>query len=231
MTFSKCATECYLIILFVFKSISLPVMLVTIIQGAVWMSLATQLIGGNGMFFMSYIVALCVLMGATIDYGILMSSTYVTARAEKDKKEALITAVATATPTVFTSGIILVICGFVISLISTQDSISSVGDLLARGTIVSVIMITLVLPSVLYLLDKFILKLTVREPIDFEGMIGKVKNEKVRGILTKVYSFFIRIIGACKSALEKLAELMRRLEEKLDPILMTCADFIIKVAV
>ena len=182
----------FLIILFVFKSISLPVVLVTVIQGAVWISLATQLVG-NGMFFMSYIVALCVLMGATIDYGILMSSTYVNLRAEKDKKEALIGAVATATPTVFTSGIILIICGFVISLISTQNSISSVGDMLARGTIVSVIMITLVLPSVLYLLDKFILKFTMKKSINVKELISKIKNANVHEIISGIKYFFLNL--------------------------------------
>lgn len=66
-------------------------------------------------------------------------------------------------PTVFTSGLILTICGFVIHFISSQNSISTVGLLIGIGTICSVVMITLVLPSVLYLLDKFVLKLSLRK--------------------------------------------------------------------
>ena len=66
-------------------------------------------------------------------------------------------------PTVFTSGIILTICGFVVGLISSQTSIATVGTLLGKGTLVSVLMITLVLPSILYLLDGFILKLSIRK--------------------------------------------------------------------
>ena len=68
-----------------------------------------------------------------------------------------------AIPTVFTSGLILTIYGFVVGIISSQTSISTVGFLLGKGTLVSVLMITLVLPSVLYLLDGFILKLSMKK--------------------------------------------------------------------
>ena len=68
-----------------------------------------------------------------------------------------------AMPTVFTSGTILTICGFVVGIIASQASISQVGFLLGKGTLVSVLMITLVLPSVLYLLDGFILKLSMKK--------------------------------------------------------------------
>ena len=146
----------------VFRSISLPVVLVAIIQGAIWISMSTSLLTGP-MFFMSYIVSTCILMGATIDYGILMSTNYVHNRQTLSKKDALYKSVAAAMPTVFTSGLILTICGFVVGFISSQSSISSVGILLGKGTLVSVIMITLVLPSVLYLLDGFILKLSLKK--------------------------------------------------------------------
>ena len=114
------------------------------------------------IFFMSYIVASCILMGATIDYGILLSNSYVEFRNEFDKKQSLIKAVESALPTVFTSGLILTICGFVIGFISSQISIATVGKLIGIGTISSVIMIIFVLPSVLYLFDKFIIKLTFK---------------------------------------------------------------------
>ena len=152
----------FLIVLLIFRSLSLPVLLVAIIQGAIWICMSTSLLTGP-MFFMSYIIAICILMGATIDYGILMSSTYVNSRATLDRKEALQVAVKAALPTVFTSGLILTVCGFVVRLISSQTSISTVGELLGKGTIVSCLMITLVLPSALYLLDGIILKLTWRK--------------------------------------------------------------------
>ncbi|MGN0819176.1 MAG: MMPL family transporter, partial [Christensenellaceae bacterium] len=149
----------FVIVAVIFRSLSLPVILVAVIQGAIWISMSFQLFGG-GMFFMSYIVATCILMGATIDYGILMSSNYVSHRRTLDKKEALYISVEAAMPTIFSSGLILTVCGFVVHFISSQNSISTVGLLLGVGTICSVVMITIVLPSVLYLLDKFVLKLS-----------------------------------------------------------------------
>ena len=150
----------FIIILLVFKSISIPVLLVAAIQGAIWISMSFSLIG-EPMFFMSYIMSMCILMGATIDYGILLSTNYVKARKHTDKKSSLLYAINTSLPTVFTSGLILMICGFVVGLVASQTSISSVGFLLCRGTLISVIMILLVLPSVLYLLDSFVMKLTL----------------------------------------------------------------------
>lgn len=152
----------FLIVMLVFRSLSLPVILVAVIQGAIWISMSTSLLTGP-MFFMSYIITNCILMGATIDYGILMSTNYVQYRQTLDKKEALARSVEIAIPTVFTSGLILTICGFVVGIISSQTSISTVGFLLGKGTLVSVLMITLVLPSVLYLLDGFILKLSMKK--------------------------------------------------------------------
>ena len=102
-------------------------------------------------------------MGATIDYGILMSSNYVAHRNWYDKKEALAYSVEAAMPTVFTSGLILTVCVFVIHFISSRNSISTVGLLIGIGTICSVLMITVVLPSLLYLLDGFVLRLSIRK--------------------------------------------------------------------
>ncbi len=152
----------FVIVMVIFRSLSLPVILVATIQGAIFIAMSTQLLG-NGIFFMSYIVTTCILMGATIDYGILMSSNYVAYRGLYDRKKALELSVEAAMPTVFTSGLILTVCGFVIHFISSQNSISTVGLLLGIGTICSVIMITIVLPSVLYILDKFVLCLSLKK--------------------------------------------------------------------
>ena len=153
----------FVIIMIVFKSLSLPVILVAIIQGAIWISMAATTLMGGAMFFMSYIMSMCILMGATIDYGILLSTNYVRARAIKDRREALNEALDGALPTIFTSGLILMVCGAVVGFIASQTSISSVGFLLFRGTLVSVLMITMVLPALLYILDKFVIALTIKK--------------------------------------------------------------------
>lgn len=151
----------FVIIMIVFGSLSLPILLVAIIQGAIWISMSLSLITGP-MFFMSYIIATCILMGSTIDYGILMSTNYIGYRETMDKKEALQAAVKSAMPTVFTSGLILTICGFIVGMVASLTSISTVGLLLGKGTLVSMLVITLVLPSILYFLDGFIRLFTYR---------------------------------------------------------------------
>jgi predicted RND superfamily exporter protein len=152
----------FLIIIVVFKSLSLPVILVAIIQGAIWISMSITTLTGGAMFFMSYIMSMCILMGATIDYGILLSTNYIRARETKDKRDALCQALDGALPTIFTSGLILMVCGAVVGFVASQTSISSVGFLLFRGTLVSVLMITMVLPALLYILDKFVMLLTIK---------------------------------------------------------------------
>ena len=114
------------------------------------------------MFFMSYIMSMCILMGATIDYGILLSTNYVSARKTKDRREALVEAMTGALPTIFTSGLILMVCGAVVGFVASQTSISSVGFLLFRGTLISCVMITVVLPALLYALDKVVMALTIK---------------------------------------------------------------------
>lgn len=153
----------FVIVLIVFRSLSLPTILVIVIQGAIWLMMSLLILIGKDVFFMSYIIATCILMGATIDYGILMSNSYVTLRRSLDKHEALEGAIEAAMPTVFTSGTILTVAGLVISIISTQNSISTVGLLVGVGALSSTIFIIFVLPSILHTLDKFVMKLTVKK--------------------------------------------------------------------
>ncbi len=165
----------FVIVMLTFRSLSLPTILVSIIQGAVFITMSTQILS-SGVFFMSYIVVTCILMGATIDYGILMSNHYIENRKTKDKKESLHLAVEAAMPTIFTSGLILVICGFVISLISSQSSISTVGLLIGIGGICSIAMILFVLPATLYLLDGFVMKLTWNKKFHWKGKKKKQRE-------------------------------------------------------
>ncbi|MFA7101271.1 MAG: efflux RND transporter permease subunit [Bacilli bacterium] len=151
-----------IIVSIIFKSLSLPLILVIIIQGAIFIAFATNPLFGT-TFFMSYIIASSILMGATIDYGILMGSTYVGKRDKYNRSGALKEAIGVALPTVFTSGLILTVCGFVIAFISTQGSISTVGLLLGKGALASVLLVLFALPSFLYAFDQPILELTYQK--------------------------------------------------------------------
>ena len=208
------------VILIIFKSLALPVILVSIIQGSVWISLSLCLVSGTLVFFMSYIVTTCILMGATVDYGILMSNNYIVYRRTMDKKESLIKAVDSAMPTVFTSGLILIVCGFVISLISSQNSISSVGALLAQGTIVSIIMIIFALPSLLYVLDGIILKLTLNDDQDLitRTKAGRAAVDFIKKLLSKILAPINKVIEEKRKIKEKAAKLRRAKEKRAQTI-------------
>lgn len=210
----------FLVILFIFKSLSLPIILVLVIQGSVWISLSLCLIGGGLVFFMSYIVTTCILMGATVDYGILMSNNYLVFRKTEDRTTALAKAVDSAMPTVFTSGLILVVCGFVISLISSQNSIASVGSLLAQGTLVSIIMITLGLPSLLYMLDDIILKLTLNDDQNLitRTKAGRAAVDFIKKILAVIFAPLNRAIEERRKKKEKADKLKRAKEKRAQTI-------------
>ncbi len=143
-----------LIIAVLFRSLTLPVILVFVIQGAIWITMSIYAIAGKPIFFMSYIICMCIQMGATIDYGILISSEYRHNRATMNKKEAITAAVKSAMPTIFTSGLILIAAGFIIGFVSTVMPIYSIGRMLGLGTIISVTLILLLLPAILYIFDK-----------------------------------------------------------------------------
>ena len=141
-----------------FRSYTLPFVLVMIIQGAIWMSMGMNVIMGRPIFFMTYIVVTAIQMGATVDYGILMSSNYLEIRNEEGRTKALKMAVERSLPTIFTSGLILITAGLAVGIVSSQMAIYSVGYLLARGAAVSVLFVLFLLPAVLYALDKVLQK-------------------------------------------------------------------------
>ncbi|MFW5893406.1 MAG: efflux RND transporter permease subunit [Bacillota bacterium] len=145
-----------------FRSYTLPFILVTIIQGAIWMSMGVNALMGRPIFFMTYIVVTAIQMGATVDYGILIASSYLEYRADHTKSRALGKALKESLPTVFTSGLILVTAGLAVGLMSSQMAISSVGNLLARGAAVSVLFVLLLLPAILYTFDRVLEKTTIK---------------------------------------------------------------------
>lgn len=148
-----------LIVAITFRSVSIPLILVLVIQGACYIAFSSNFITGP-VFFMSYIISSCILMGATVDYGILLSTNYIKNRATMDKDESIKQAIDASLPTIFTSGLILTICGFAIAFLSTQSTISSVGLLVGKGGLTAIILVLFLLPSLIYLLDKVILKTT-----------------------------------------------------------------------
>lgn len=151
----------FIIICLSFRSLMIPIILVFVIQGSIWISMSFSFISNEPIFFMAYLICLCIQMGATIDYGIIMCESYLYSRKSHSKNESIQIALKKSLPSILTSGSILVISGFIIGLISTELTISSIGLLLGRGTLVSILLVLFLLPSLLLSLDKLILKTTI----------------------------------------------------------------------
>ncbi len=144
------------ILLFTFKSAGLPVLLVLTIQGSIWINFSYPYLTGTNLFFMSYLIVSAIQMGATIDYAIVITNRYMDLKLEMDRKAAAVEALNQSFPTIFTSGTIMTVAGFLIGKLSTDTIISSIGDTLGRGTLTSIILVMTVLPQLLVLGDAII---------------------------------------------------------------------------
>lgn len=154
-----------IILLFTFKSAGLPVLLILVIQGSIWINFSFPTIQQQNIFFMGYLIVSAIQMGANIDYAIVLSSRYLELKKTMPYKQAMVEALNLAFPTVMTSGVILSSAGILISFISTEPSIYTMGLCIGRGTIISMILVLGVLPEILVLGDAIIDKTSFSVPL------------------------------------------------------------------
>jgi predicted RND superfamily exporter protein len=145
-----------LVLLFTFRSAGLPVLLIAVIQGSIWINYSFPTLTDTPLYFLGYLIVSAIQMGANIDYAIVISSRYQEKRAEMTPKEAIVAAVNAVFPTVFTSGTMMAAAGLLIGNMSAQPVIAILGTCIGRGTIISMLLVLFVLPSILILGDKFI---------------------------------------------------------------------------
>lgn len=151
-----------LIVLFSLRSLSIPVILLFVIQGSIWINMSIPYFTGFNMAYIGYLVISSLQLGSTIDYGILLSNRYLDFRAEEDKKNAAVSALKTAGPSILVSALILATAGLAFGLISKVGSIAEFGVLIGRGALVSCILTLALLPALLILLDKFVINLSLK---------------------------------------------------------------------
>lgn len=147
-----------IILLATFKSVWLTVLLILTIEGSILINFGVVAMLGKEIFFMAYIVVSAIQMGATIDYAIVIATRYKVLREKYDKKKSIIGTLEDSIPAVVTSGLILLIAGFLIGAISSSSVISSIGLFLGIGTVISLLAAIFVLPAVLYLFDGVFIK-------------------------------------------------------------------------
>lgn len=152
----------FLIIALVEKSISLPFILIAVIELAIFINLGLPHYLGQSLPFIAPICISTIQLGATVDYAILMTTRYKSERlAGNDKRSSVVTALTTSIPSIIVSGMGLFAATFGVAVYSDIDIISSMCMLMARGAIVSMLCVIFILPALLMLCDKLICATTI----------------------------------------------------------------------
>lgn len=177
------------VLLFTFKSEGLPVLLIAVIQGSIWINFSVPTIMHSNIFFMSYLIVSSIQMGANIDYAIVIASRYTELRVSMGRKQAIIDTLNFAFPTIVTSGTMLATAGIIIGMRTSDGAIYNIGQCLGRGTIISIFITMFVLPQILLVGDYIIEKtaFVMKAPIRAKKVSGYMRvNGLVRGRLDGV---------------------------------------------
>lgn len=177
-----------IVLLFTFQSVGLSVLLIIVIQGSIWINFSYPTLIHQPLYFLGYMIVQALQMGANIDYAIVISSHYQEQKKFMPHKEAIEHAMNSAFPTVFTSGTIMASAGILIGNMSAQPVVSIMGMCIGRGTVISMILVLLVLPSILVLGDSIISRTKFHLPLpeprqkEAEGLV--YVNGRLRGFVS-----------------------------------------------
>ena len=148
----------FVVLLITMKSVTIPVILVLSIETAIWINLSIPYFSGQSIFYIAYLIISSVQLGATVDYAILTTERYKEHRQTYAKKEAIIQTLSSVTVSILTSGSVLTVVGFLLGMLSTHGLLSQLGYFIGKGTLCSLTIVLFVLPGLLYLFDKLIMR-------------------------------------------------------------------------
>ena len=152
-----------LILLFTFRSLGMPILLILVIQGSICINFAIARLMGNYVFFNCYLIVMAIQMGANIDYAIVISSRFNELRTNgMGSKEAMTEALNFVFPTIITSGTIMVVAGLLIGRLVSEAVVAGIGHYVGTGTIVTLILVMFVLPQLLLFGERFAQATTIR---------------------------------------------------------------------
>lgn len=165
------AAAIFLVLLFTFRSAVLPFILLLTIETAIWINLSIPYFTDTPINFIGYLVLNTVQLGATVDYAILLTTTYLRRRRLLPQKEAMHSAMGESFGSILVSASVLAVAGFTLYLTSSNPPVRDIGLLLGRGTILSFILVMCFLPAMLRFLDGLIARTTWHA--DFQGRTRK----------------------------------------------------------
>ncbi len=150
----------FIVLLFSFKSLSLPIILVLAIETGIWINTAIPYFTNQSVFYISYLIISSIQLGATVDYAILFTDRYTEFRRSLPKRDAVVQTISSVTVSILTSGLTLTVVGFLMGFISTHGLLSQLGFFIGRGALLSMGIVLFALPGMLYLLDGLIQRTT-----------------------------------------------------------------------
>ena len=211
-----------LILFFTFRSFGMPLLLIGVIQGSIWLNFAVAALKGDYVFFLCYIIVGAIQMGANIDYAIVVSSRFRELREKMDQREAIIETLDLAFPTVITSGLMMVCAGLLVGFGVSQCIIAGMGYYVGTGTSISLVLILFALPQVLLLGDRFVSATTLHT--ERSRLLRFVAKERLRlagGLLAAAMVF---ALVATPLTLRQSTELVDASRERYDGLLQRTGE-------
>jgi hypothetical protein len=150
-----------LVLLVMFRSISIPIILLFTIELSIWINLAIPYFMGTSIQYIGYLIISAIMLGATVDYTIILSRSYLEMRQTMPKRQAIVQAISYSAITILTSATILTLCGIFISVISSNGVISGLGTLIGRGAFIAALNTFFLLPTLFMIFDRIIEKTTI----------------------------------------------------------------------
>jgi len=172
------------VLLFTFKSAGMPVLLIMVIQGSIWINFSFPYLQNTPLFFLGYLIVSSIQMGANIDYAIVIASRYTELRETMGRKQSIIDTMNLSFPTIITSGTMMAVAGMLIGNMTSDCAIYGIGLCLGRGTIISLFITMFVLPQILLVGDTIIEKtaFVMNVPIKSHQLNGVTRiNGVIRG--------------------------------------------------
>jgi predicted RND superfamily exporter protein len=150
-----------IILIFSFKSLILPFILVFVIELSIWINMSIPNLMNQPLIFIGYMIVSSIQLGATIDYAILLTGRYLDNRKSMNKKRAMMRSIVNSGNSILTSSLIMASAGFILALISSVEGVSAIGSLIGRGALLSALLVLIFLPQLLYFFDPWISKMTM----------------------------------------------------------------------
>ena len=153
-----------IVLLFTFQSVAMPILLILVIEGAIWVNFSIPAFIHTPLYFMGYLIVSSIQMGANIDYAIVIGTRFSELKDKMDHEQAMIETINFAFPTILTSGTIMAVSGTLIGQMTSDACIVGIGQCLGRGTVISIFLVLFVLPQILLVGSKIVDKTSFAVP-------------------------------------------------------------------